>query len=165
MPKSQRLSILARIFKSPAYIATAIAGAAAYYFLFYLFAKLNAGLFLVTVPMYLIYLLVATGAITLTIGIYGVAAYRRSSQIATCSVSTLTPIVGGLVVSCGCGSALLTPFLLTLGFNALQAVAISTTLARYNSLLVTSLIIINLLLVYYQLGSLRRFNEGKKSRG
>ncbi len=165
MQRRQRLKILADIFRSPVYIAIAAVGSVAYYFLFYFFTKLNAGLFLVTVPMYLIYLLIATGAATLAVGVYGIVAYKRSSNVAACSVTTLTPIVGGLVVSCGCGSAVLTPFLLTLGFNALQAVAISTTLARYNVLLVISLILINLLLLYYQLGSLRRFDAGKEGRG
>ncbi|MGC8676419.1 MAG: hypothetical protein ACP5T3_02810 [Candidatus Micrarchaeia archaeon] len=156
--RSGRMAAFARILTKPAYAAVALAAATLYYLLFYFLIKGSTDVFFITLPMYLIYALVATGALAFTIGMAGaVHAYKRrrasaSSGIACSVTSTITPLIGGVVASCGCESPVVFPFIIGLGFSSLQALAFVSLLAKYNTYIVLAMIAINLFLIYYQLG-------------
>ncbi len=162
-----RIAVLLDIFRKPGYWAIFLISGILYYFVFYLIAKANAGIFLVTVPMYLVLVLVASAALTLVVSIYGLFGAYRQMKKATCTISAsasaLIPAIGGIAASCGCESGLLMPFLLSLGFDAVQAFSFSRALAAYNMLVFAILIAINLFLVYFQLGKERGFHEEPKN--
>ena len=157
------MAAFAKILSRPAYAAVAVVAATLYYLVFYFLIKGSTDLFFITLPLYLVYALVATSALAFTVGMAGaVHAYKRrrasaSSGIA-CSVSTITPIIGGVVASCGCESPAVFPFIMGMGFSSLQALAFVSLLARYNTYIVLAMIAINLFLIYYQLGKEKAFS-------
>ncbi|MEM3781355.1 MAG: hypothetical protein QXT43_00130 [Candidatus Micrarchaeaceae archaeon] len=152
-----RAKAFVSIFRKPIYVAVALAAAAAYYSLFYLVIKSSSGIFFPLVPVYVIYALIATSALVFAIGIHSAArayrAYRKAYSGAACSVTgTAISVAGSLVASCGCDSPILFPFVMSLGFDSLQALAFVSTIAKYNLPIFLGLIAVNLFLIYYQLG-------------
>ncbi|MEM3212296.1 MAG: hypothetical protein QXR85_03235 [Candidatus Micrarchaeaceae archaeon] len=149
-----RAKAFVSIFRKPVYVAVALAAAIVYYFVFYLLIKSSSGIFLITLPIYVVYILIATSALVFAIGISGIVrAYKRAYSGAACSVTgTVIPVIGSLVASCGCESPILFPFVMSLGFTSLQALAFVSAIAKYNLPIFLVLIAINLFLIYYQLG-------------
>ncbi len=156
--KSKKLSILKDIFSKPLYLAILVVAAVLYYFLLYTIIYMSSfrGIVILTVPVYMFYLLVITSAILITISIYGIRK-RIAIKDATAGgvVSVVMPSVGGLVAGCGCSAPLLSSLLIPV-LGSIGAEGILSYLSAYNVYILGILTVINLLLVYYQLHLLSR---------
>ena len=154
---NRRLSTATAIFRHPAYILIAAASALAFYYLFlYLIAVNNHGIPLITAPLYLVYLLVATSGIVFSISLFAIAhsiASRRMGEIGGIE-GVLIPSIGGLVASCGCAFPLLESILLFFGINTFEAVGIVSTINAYQSWILGIMILINLATIYYYLSKI-----------
>ncbi|MGC8671694.1 MAG: hypothetical protein ACP5TJ_02270 [Candidatus Micrarchaeia archaeon] len=162
--KESRLAIFVNIFKKPVYMSAAVVSALAYYFLFYISVKSSTDLFFITLPIYLLFSLVVSSALVFVVGIFGIVrAYKykkafTSSGIACSLTGTIAPIISGIVAGCGCETTFIFPFIVSLGFSSIQAIAFVTLLTKYNVYIVLVMIAINLFLIYYQLGKEKAFS-------
>ncbi|MGI0100780.1 MAG: hypothetical protein ACREBH_03650 [Candidatus Micrarchaeaceae archaeon] len=142
---------LKRIYK-PKYVALNIAIAIVYYFaVSYLLKLQQEGVPITSVPLYLVYALIATSSITLTIAIYSAANTRRNeAKVSATSASVLTTIGGGIFAGCGCQAAIL--------FNVIafsagtgEAASISIIASENAPYIFAAMIVINLLITAYYL--------------
>jgi len=154
LAKYERLNALKEIYTSYFYIAETVLGAFVYYFLYIIIAA-SQGIFLfITTPLYLIYLLIVTSAILLTIATFVIrrSAKAIKSAYASGAYSLLASVFGGLVASCGCEMPLFTAFLYVIGMNALEVTGFISVVNLYKIYILSIFIIANVLLSYYYLG-------------
>ncbi len=150
-----RVTALREIFVSPLYVAIAAIGVIAYYYLFrYLILSSNSGVFLLTVPIYLVYALVVTSGVLLATSIHNLKTHMQlsSASVEEGLASAITPLIGGAIASCGCQFSVLASFLYLFGIGSVQATSIVLLLNAYQLQLMVVFIIVNLLLLYYGLG-------------
>lgn len=153
--KPNRLLIFKNILSSPAYIVLLIAVAVLYYFFIkYIITISSRGIFMVTVPTYLLYILSASSALLLTVSAYSIAlSYKYSFMgIEDGAVSAVTTFIGGLVTSCGCSAPLLAVILYGIGVNAIGVSSAITFIAVNQDWFLGVVVLINLVLMYYSLG-------------
>jgi hypothetical protein len=81
---------------------------------------------------------------------YSVAS-RRLGEVGGIS-GILLPSLAGLAASCGCAFPLLESILLFFGVNALEAAGIASTINAYQEWIITAMILVNLVFIYYYLG-------------
>ncbi len=143
---------LKAIYKRPRYIALNLAFIAVYYYLFrYLVLLQNRGLFLVLgVPLYMIYAVVITSSVLMTIAIYTVFA-RRSPQNAYGGVlGSASAVVAGILSGCGCTAPLILG-----GFSLFVGVGEATYLNNFLSdnafAILLFFLFLNLLVIVYYL--------------
>ncbi len=157
--KSKRISSAIAIFKKPAYTIIAISSAIAFFYLFrYLVSVNNDGLFLIFIPIYLIYALVATSGVLFSISIFTIAhsiSMKRSGAVGGIE-GILLPSIGGLIVGCGCSFPLLESILLFFGVGVFQAVGIISILNGYQYAIIAAMIALNIIAIYYYLGRLQQ---------
>lgn len=155
--KSIRLLIAGRIFRHPAYIAIAAVSATLFFYLFrYLTAVNNHGIFLIFIPIYVVYALVLTSGILFSISVFAIAhsiASRRLGEIGGIE-GVLLPSLGGLVASCGCAFPLLESIFLFFGINAFEAVGIVSVINSYQIWIIAAMVLVNLATIYYYLGKI-----------
>ncbi len=155
MAKNIRLLTAGRIFRHPAYIAiAALSSVLLFYFFKYLIAANNHGIFLLLIPIYIVYALVATSGILLAISLFAIAhsvAARRLGAAGGVS-GILLPSLGGLIASCGCTFPLLESVLLFFGVNTFEAIGIVSVVNDYQVPILTAMILANLVMIYYYLG-------------
>ncbi len=156
--KSKRLRILKDIFSKPLYLAILVVAGFLYYFLLYTIIKMSSfhGIIILTAPLYMFYLLVATSAVLITISIYGIRK-RIAIKDATAGgvVSVVMPSVGGLVAGCGCSAPLLSSLLIPV-LGSIGAESFISYLSAYNIYIFGVLVLINLIIIYYQLNLLSK---------
>ncbi|MHB1829880.1 MAG: hypothetical protein ACYCO0_00630 [Candidatus Micrarchaeaceae archaeon] len=156
-----RLDTARRIFSKPAYIMIAAAASILFFYLFrYLIEVNNYGIFLVLIPMYVIYALVITSGIIFSISLFAIGnsiASRRMGEIGGLE-GIIIPSLGGLVASCGCAFPLLESILLFFGVSVLQAAGIASAINSYQIWILLSMITLNVILVYYYLGRISTSN-------
>jgi hypothetical protein len=154
--RSIRLLTLARIFRHPTYAFVAIASAAIFLYIFrYLIAANNYGIFLIFVPMYVVYALVATSGILFSISLFAIAhsvSSRKIGGIGGSIEGVLLPSLGGLVAGCGCAFPVLESVLMFFGVDAFEAVGIVSAINSYQLWILSAMIAINLATIYYYLG-------------
>ncbi|MGC9204764.1 MAG: hypothetical protein ACP5FN_00580 [Candidatus Micrarchaeia archaeon] len=154
MRKYERFNVLKDIYSSYSYIAETVVGAAIYY-LFYITVVGSQGIFLfITTPIYLIYLLIITSAILLTIATFVIRKSAKAirSAYAGGAYSLLASVFGGLIASCGCEMPFFTAFLYLIGLNALEITGFISFVNSYKIYIVSAFIIANVFLSYYYLG-------------
>ncbi len=154
-----RLRILKDIFTSPAFIALFIVFAILYYFFIrYIITISSRGIFLISVPSYLLYLLSATSAVLLAASAYELRlSFRyRALALEDGAASVITTFAGSLVTSCGCSAPLLATILYGLGANVIGVSSAITFIAVNEVWLLGAVVIINLALAYYSLGKISR---------
>jgi hypothetical protein len=162
-----RIGVFAAIFSRKAYIAIAAASALVFYYVFYyLVVSDNYGVFLVLMPIYLIYLLVATSGILFSISVFTVAYSAASRRLGVEGgiMGVLLPSMGGIVAGCACALPLLTSILLFLGINAFEALGIVTAIGIYQLWIVLAMIAINTGMIYYYLGRLPASRKKRQRR-
>lgn len=157
--RRSRQSIFKDIFTSYPYIIIAILGSILYYFIFsYLISVSSYGAFVFTAPLYLIYILVISAGILLSVSAY---VLRRSIGglglgASDSAASALTAITGGFVAGCGCSAPALYSLLSLLGVSAAEALGITYSINQFQIPALLLLTAINILLIYYNLGKISR---------
>ncbi len=160
----KRLDVLKGVFTKPAYLAVAAAASLAYYALIYfVVTHSDYGIFLVTVPVYLIYALVISGGLLLSTSIY---VLNRRRKIISCGTgggifSVIASFVGGVATSCGCTAPILYSALYSLGFGIFQAASVVAFFSGNEVIILSAFIALNVLFIYYQAGKL---GVGKRRR-
>lgn len=139
------------------YLLLALASSAAFFYLFrYLIASNNHGIFLVLMPIYIIYALVATSGILFSISVFTMLSSIASRRIGAIGgiEGVIAPSIGGLVASCACTFPLLESVLLFLGVNTFDAIGIVSAIDGYQVWIISAMTLINLGLIYYYLGKI-----------
>jgi hypothetical protein len=141
----------------PKYIILNIAVAVVYYFILqYLLSVQQQGIPFSSVPLYLIYILVATSSVTLTIAIYSLGNTRKNdAKISATSASAITAVAGGIFAGCGCQAAILFN-VLAFGIGAGQATLIDTIATENAPYIFLAMIAINLFVTGYYLNKLSK---------
>jgi len=130
---------------------------AGYYSLFYvLIVYANSGYFLLTIPIYLLVLLVLASSCSATVAISYIRMSRRRRSIPGMVESPAGVALGALIASCSCTLPLLAPALYFLGLNAIEVSGIISFLASYQSIIFVAIIGFNLLSIYYYLRLISR---------
>ncbi|MDE1855114.1 MAG: hypothetical protein KGH57_02220 [Candidatus Micrarchaeota archaeon] len=154
-----KVDVLKKVFASPFYIFLAIAAVVAYYWLFYyLITVSNKGLFFVTVPMYLIYALILSASVLVTLSVYAVSNSLKTKYSGAEGglLSVATSAFGGFIVGCNCYAPIFSSVLYAIGFGTLQVSSAISFLGAYQLWFVVLLIAANLIFIYYQLGRITR---------
>ena len=155
--KSARLLTSLRIFSDAKYLLLTLASSAAFFYLFrYMIAANNHGIFLVLLPIYVIYALVATSGILFSISIFTMSYSIASRKLGAIGglEGVIAPSIGGLVASCACTFPLLESVLLFLGVNTFDAIGIVSAIDSYQVWIISAMILINLGMIYYYLGKI-----------
>ena len=141
-----------RIYRQPKYIILSIFIAVVYYcVLTFLIRYQNYGILLVTLPTYLIYLLIATSAVLLTLSVYSFRNTRKNmAEVSASSVGTVAVLVGGLIGGCGCAEPLVLG-LSVLGLSISTTTALDYVLTIYSTAIFCIMIIANAAVILYYL--------------
>ncbi|MDE1860298.1 MAG: hypothetical protein KGH72_01120 [Candidatus Micrarchaeota archaeon] len=154
-----RLTMLSMIFKSPSYIAIAIASVVINYLIFISLVKYsNRGILLVTAPLPLIYLIIATGAILFSIAIYSIR-YNAANKYEETSVGILgfaIPSIGSMIASCSCAYPIFATALIAAGTNIFAVSNLVSWVSMYQSYILLAILCTNLALAYLYLGVVAR---------
>lgn len=162
MPDQRRITraeMLSRIFKNPVYVAIAIAGTLLNYAIFAYFIEIsNRGLFLFTVPLYLVYPLLLSGGVLMAISAYSlrIHAIRPVFRASDGILGVLMPAIGSMISSCACSYPLFATLLLAIGVNELAVSDLVSIVGAYQQQLVALIFVLNLALTYYYLGVVAR---------
>ncbi|MEM3839416.1 MAG: hypothetical protein QXF01_02455 [Candidatus Micrarchaeaceae archaeon] len=150
-----RTSVLLALARSPAYLAV-VAGSSLIYFLvvYSLITASNLGIFLTTVPIYLIYLMVGSAGVLLGLSVLSVktALIGRAYAAGEGILSAVLPAAGGLVATCACSYSVLAAALAVAGINAFEISGIVSWISLYQSWLILAIIAVNVLLIFYYSG-------------
>ena len=162
--KAGRIGAAKAVIASPACVLVALLLAVAYYLLFFgTVTYENKGMFLATVPGYLIGTLIFTGAALLAVSAFEVLrSFRIASATSSGAIGVLTSSCGSLIAGCGCYSPILSSALYAVGFGTIQVSEVISTLADYQAWIIVIFAAVNLALIYYQLGRISRGMNLKK---
>ncbi len=160
--KNTRSAELKSVFSSPLYVGlTALFIVLYYLFFYYLILSSNKGIFLVTAPISLVYLLVVSSAVLLSVSVYAIAKSIHAKYAAAggSALSIGTSALNGLIVGCNCYAPILASTLYALGFGTLGVSSAISFLGTYQAELLVVFIAVNLAFLYYQLGRLARIGK------
>ncbi len=147
-----RGSVMLELLTSQTYVGIAVAGALVYFLVFnYMITYSSYGLFIVTVPIYLIYIMVGTAGILLSLSVYSAAGrlLRPAAEVEEGALSAILPSAGGLVATCACSYSLLGSMLIYFGVSSLAVSGIMSLVSAYQLWILIAIIFLNLLSVYY----------------
>lgn len=162
---SSVLSCFKTMYQSRFVVATTILAATFYYLLIEYVISLNAvnGFTFITTPPVLIYLLVLSGAVLLTISIqsirFSVSRIRSESEGV---LSFLTMLVGGLIASCNCEVPVLASMLYLFAFSATTVSAFVSFIGSNQVAIFLVLIALNAGFSYYHLRKLSAVHCNKR---
>ena len=141
----------------PRYILLNVAAAVAYYYAIkYLLMVQQNGIPITSVPLYLIYALVVTSSVTLTIAVYSITNTKRNNaKLSATSTSVVTTVVGGVLSGCSCQAAILFN-VLAVSIGTGEATMINTIVGENAPLIFGAMIIINLFVIGYYLDKLSK---------
>jgi hypothetical protein len=123
-----------------------------YYLFFYeVMSYSNLGLFLITIPYYLLVVLVFVSSCSATVALSFLRISRRRKSIAGMAESSIGVAVGAFVASCSCSLPLLAPVLYFIGLNAIEVSGVISFLASYQTDILGVIILINTVAIYYYL--------------
>jgi hypothetical protein len=143
------------IFSNNGYVAITIAGSMLYYGVFYYLLSRSGLPFLVSVPYYLIFLLVLSSAALLAISIYSIRLSLKALEFkAIGGAGFLTSIAGSLIVGCECQAPVLSAIFSFLGMNAVEFSTAVSFISAYSPYLVLALIALNAAMIYHSLGGM-----------
>jgi len=142
---------------SPRYIALNIAAAVIYYFIFgFLIRYQNYGILLISVPVLLVYAVIASASVLLTVSVFSIHNTRRNqAKVAASSLSAVTLVVGGVLGGCGCAEPLIFG-LGTLGISSSTLFSVNAVLTAYASQIFIAMVLVNLILILYYLNKLSK---------
>ncbi|MGC8648951.1 MAG: hypothetical protein ACP5UN_01890 [Candidatus Micrarchaeia archaeon] len=151
------------IYKRPIYIVMNIIFVIAYYYLFFFIVKFQNSFLFITIPIWLVYSLILSSSILITISIYSLLNSGFSFSNGSMGLaSALTTFISSVVVGCGCTAPIIFS-LAALGLSSLQLVALNSFFASNQLLIVVSMLIINLLFIIYYAGYAKRASACKVS--
>jgi hypothetical protein len=130
---------------------------AGYYLLFYaVITYSNSGYFLLTIPSYLLVLLVLASSCSATVAVSYLRISRRRGSVPGVAQSPIGVAVGAFVASCSCSLPLLAPVLYFIGLNAIEVSGVISFLASYQAAILAAITVFNLLSIYYYLRLISR---------
>ena len=128
-----------------------------YYVIFYaVIFYSNFGYFLLTIPFYLLALLVLASSTLATVAVSYLRISRRKSTIPGMAQSPIGVALGAFVASCSCSLPLLAPALYFIGLNALEVSGIVSFFAAYQETIIEALVVLDFLSIYYYLRLISR---------
>lgn len=138
----------------PKYIGLTIALGIAYSIAFWYLAYIQGGNdVMLSVPIYLIFLLIASSSILLTIAVYSIRNTRKNgAKTKGTAASAGTVILGSGL--CGCTTTLLPTVALAAGVSLPAVYALTSFLRNYNIEIISILISINFVVIAYYLNKL-----------
>ncbi len=130
---------------------------AAYYLAFYAsILYSNFGFFLLTIPFYLLGLLVLASSTLATVAVSYLRISRRKRTLPGMAQSPIGVALGAFVASCSCSLPLIAPALYFIGLNALEVSGIVSFFASYQEAIVQAMVLLDLLSIYYYLRLISR---------
>jgi len=128
-----------------------------YYLIFYaVIFYSNFGYFLLTIPFYLLALLVLVSSTLATVAVSYLRISRRKSTIPGMAQSPIGVALGAFVASCSCSLPLLAPALYFIGLNALEVSGIISFFAAYQETIIEALVVLDFISIYYYLRLISR---------
>ncbi len=150
-----RLAVVISLIKSPVYQAIMTSAALLYFLVFHILViASNYGIFLVTIPIYLVYIMVASAGFLLALSVFSIrtALIGRVSAAGEGALSAILPTVGSLVATCACSYSLLASLLAFIGINAFEISSVVSSISLYQLWLIIAIIAVNLDMIFYYLG-------------
>ena len=139
-----------RVYK-PKYLALNLLLGIAYYVIFLYLATIQGGGAIMTgTPWILVFGLIATSSIALTISIYSISNTRRNQAKASGTVVSLGTLVTGTGL-CGCITTFPAVIAAGIGISSTGVYALGGFLKNYNPYIFSGLIILNLFVICYYL--------------
>ena len=157
--RPNRILVLRGMLLSPYFIASFVVASILYYLLIkYVIEASSSGVFFLTVPIYLLYLLSMSSGFLLSTSIYSVGISMRYGPLGVGdgAASAALTLVGGLVTSCGCTTPLLATVLYSIGANALSVGGAISFVSANQDWMLSAVILLNAAFVYYSLGKVSR---------
>ncbi len=143
----------------PRYMALNVIAVLAYYVLYKILVNIRLGLNapLVLVPDYIVYILIFTSSILLTLAIYTYKnrKAKMAGSRATAASGTATTFAGGFVASCGCTPSL-TLGVFTTFLSASSAYALNNFISVNQIPLFSAIIAINIVMIGYYVNKLSK---------
>jgi len=132
------------------YAAIAALAAIVYYLvLVYMIKYQNYGIFLVSVPKPLIYLLAITSAIMFAFGVYAIrSSFMKRAGASASAFGTAATLFTGIIAGCGCSAPIIYG-IAALGVSIAEISVLESFIARYSSGIIGAIIAINALLILY----------------
>ena len=126
---------------------------ALYYLVFNEILQLQQlGLAFTPIPAYIVYLMVASASVTLTVSIYSVRNTRRNAaKESAATTSIATTIASGIIGGCGCSGAFIFPLLSAFGVSSATALSADVFFSNYAAPIFVGLAALNILIVVYYL--------------
>ena len=161
-----RLGFLAKLYTAPIFLAALVAGSLAYYLLLNWIIYSESTAILITVPTYIVYLLVFTSANLLAISAYRVMSVLSTRMLATADslASAATTVVGSVVIGCACQAPILAELLYALGMGSIYVSSVIVSVNSLQTPIMLSLVALNLLLFYHSFSALYSKSESKRRR-
>jgi hypothetical protein len=135
---------------------------AAAFVLYYLIARYlvvsQEKVFLIVNPLlyYMLFPLVLTSSILLTIAIYSIGNTRRNmAKLTATGFGAATMLIGSVVVSCGCAVPILFS-LAAIGLSSADIIYLNVFLSTYSIEAITIFIFLNLIITIYYLNKLSK---------
>ena len=136
----------------------------AYYATFYVFiTDSNFGFFFLTIPYYLLVILVLASSSLATVAVSYLRLSRRKATLPGMAQSPIGVALGALVASCSCSLPLLGPALLFIGLNAVEVSGVISFFASYQINIIEAIIVVDLVSIYYYLRLISRSGPSRTS--
>ena len=129
----------------------------AYYLIFYAaILYSNFGYFLLTIPFYLLALLVLVSSSLATVAVSYLRLSRRKRTFTGMAQSPIGVALGAFVASCSCSLPLIAPALYFIGLNALEVSGIVSFFASYQEAIIEAIVVLDIVSIYYYLRLISR---------
>lgn len=151
--------MLRKVFTNPFYMLLTMVAFITYYEIFnYVILASNLGIFFVTIPIYMVYALILSGAVLIAISAHSIVSSVRAKYAGMegGALSIITSSFGSLIVGCSCYAPILSSILYAMGFGVLQVGDTIAFLGDNQLSFVLVFIAANLIFIYYQLGRITR---------
>lgn len=144
---------LRKIFK-PRYAALTLILGIAYFLAFWYLAYIQGGsAVMLSVPIYMVFLLVASSSVLMTIAIYSIKNTRKNNAKTTGTAASSGTVILGSGL-CGCTTTLLPTIALAAGVSPPAVYALTSFLRNYNIEIISLLVAINVAVIAYYLNKL-----------
>jgi hypothetical protein len=144
---------LRKVYKPKYAILTVVLGIT-YSFAFWYLAYIQGGnAVMLSVPIYMIFLLVASSSVLMTIAVYSMWSTHKNNSKAIGTVPSVGTIVLGSGL-CGCTTTLLPTMALAVGMSTPAVYALTSFLRNYNMEIILLLITLNVVIIAYYLNKL-----------
>lgn len=122
-----------------------------YYLVFrYLITSSNDGLVLITIPSYLVFALIGSASILLTLSVHSfflILPHNRKNGVPSGIFSSFSVFIGGIAAGCACQAPILYGFLYFVGLNSLEASGLVTSFADHEVAIIEAMVAINMILI------------------